>query len=157
MTHDFSDIRQQFESYVGDIVYATMTTVDAKGRPRARVLIPIWEIVDGAPLGWLVTYKTPVKAAHLAGNPHATFSYWDRRQNAVAVDTVTRWVDDPAEKARIWDLYRRDSYDPGRFWTGPDDPKYHLLRLEPWRIQVIRGTDLKSTIWRATLVGADSA
>ncbi|WP_433258493.1 hypothetical protein ACQPYK_23695 [Streptosporangium sp. CA-135522] len=44
-----------------------MTTA---ARPCARVLIPVWETVDGAPLGWPATYKTPVKATHLAGNPH---------------------------------------------------------------------------------------
>ncbi|MBE1530885.1 hypothetical protein H4W34_000718 [Actinomadura algeriensis] len=84
----YAEIRDEFDAYVGDIVYATMTTVDGKGRPRARVLIPVWEVVDGRPVGWLATYKTPVKAAHLAGNPHTTFSYWTPRQNAVSVDAV---------------------------------------------------------------------
>ena len=84
----FDEVRKPFEAYIGDIVYATMTTVDRRGRPRARVLIPVWEVVDDRPLGWLATYRTPVKAARLAGNPHATFSYWTPRQNFVATDTV---------------------------------------------------------------------
>ncbi|WP_119726630.1 pyridoxamine 5'-phosphate oxidase family protein [Thermomonospora amylolytica] len=151
----FDEIREQFETYIGDIVYATMTTVDGKGRPRARVLIPVWETVDGRPLGWLATYKTPVKAAHLAGNPHAAFSYWSPRQNAVSVDTVAEWVDDLETKRHVWNLYVRTSppgagYDPGRFWRGgPSDPELHVLRLEPWRVQVIRGADLQGRIWRA--------
>ncbi|HEX2315056.1 MAG TPA: pyridoxamine 5'-phosphate oxidase family protein [Thermomonospora sp.] len=149
----FDAIREQFETYIGDIVYATMTTVDAKGRPRARVLIPVWEIVDGRPLGWLATYRTPVKAAHLAGNPHTTFSYWTRRQNAVSVDTVAAWVDDLETKKHVWELYARTSppgagYDLGQFWREPGDPKLHVLRLEPWRVQVIRGADLQSKIWQ---------
>ncbi|MGI5272496.1 pyridoxamine 5'-phosphate oxidase family protein [Nonomuraea sp. CA-218870] len=151
----FADIKRQFDAYVGDIVYATMTTVDAKGRPRARVLIPVWETPTDGPVGWLATYRTPVKAAHLAGNPHTTFSYWTPQQNAVSVDAVATWVDDPRAKRRVWELYRRTSppgagYDLGNFWHGgPDDPSLHLLRLEPWRVQVIRGVDLRSTIWRA--------
>ncbi|MEU4323657.1 pyridoxamine 5'-phosphate oxidase family protein [Nonomuraea dietziae] len=149
----FSEIQDAFEAYIGDIVYATMTTVDKKGRPRARVLIPVWEVVDGEPLGWLATYKTPVKASHLAGNPHTTFSYWTPRQNAVSVDTVAEWVEDIEVKRRVWHLYRRTSprgagYDLGNFWTSPGDPKLHVLRLEPWRVQVIRGTDLRSQIWK---------
>ncbi|MFF5262450.1 pyridoxamine 5'-phosphate oxidase family protein [Actinomadura viridis] len=149
---DFSEIRAAFDTYIGDIVYATMTTVDAKARPRARVLIPVWEMKDGVPLGWLGTYKTPVKAAHLAGNPHTTFSYWNPRQNAVYVDTVAEWTDDPSVKRHVWDLYVKGSppgagYDPGAFWKGPADPKFHVLRLAPWRIQVVRGTDLDSRIW----------
>ncbi|MFI6291725.1 pyridoxamine 5'-phosphate oxidase family protein [Nonomuraea sp. NPDC050790] len=149
----FSEIQDAFEAYIGDIVYATMTTVDKKNRPRARVLIPIWEVVDGEPLGWLATYRTPVKEAHLANNPHTTFSYWTPRQNAVNVDTVAEWVDDLEVKRRVWDLYRKTSprgagYNLGNFWKSPGDPKLHVLRLEPWRVQVIRGTDLRSQIWK---------
>ncbi|QYN38213.1 pyridoxamine 5'-phosphate oxidase family protein [Pseudonocardia sp. DSM 110487] len=151
---EFSEIREAFDAYVGDIVYATMTTVDAKGRPRARVLIPVWEVLDGLPLGWLATYRTPVKAAHLAGNPHTTFSYWSPRQNAVSIDTVAEWVEDLDVKARVWDLYRTGSppgagYNLGKFWKSPADPELHVLRLEPWRIQVIRGSDINSRIWRS--------
>ncbi|MEO3796919.1 pyridoxamine 5'-phosphate oxidase family protein [Nonomuraea sp. B10E15] len=150
----FAEIKGQFDAYIGDIVYATMTTVDRKGRPRARVLIPVWENVDGRPLGWLATYRTPVKAAHLAGNPHSTFSYWTPRQNAVSVDTVATWADDLETKYHVWGLYRRTSpqgagYDLGNFWRDPGDPKLHVLRLEPWRVQVIRGSDLHSRIWYA--------
>ncbi|MFI6814632.1 pyridoxamine 5'-phosphate oxidase family protein [Nonomuraea sp. NPDC050328] len=154
---DFADIRDEFETYIGDIVYATMTTVDGRGRPRARVLIPVWEIVDGRPLGWLATYKTPVKAAHLAGNPHAGFSYWTPKQNAVAVDTVATWVDEIDVKRHVWSLYGKGSprgagYPLGSFWKSPADPKLHVLRLEPYRVQVIRGLDLRSRIWSAARV-----
>jgi hypothetical protein len=75
MVQTFSEIQKEFFRYMGYIVYATMTTVDAKGRARARILIAVWEVIDGRPVGWLATFKTPVKMAHLAGNPHATFSY----------------------------------------------------------------------------------
>ncbi|GAA3130555.1 pyridoxamine 5'-phosphate oxidase family protein [Streptosporangium carneum] len=151
----FAAIQDEFNAYIGDIVYATMTTVDKRGRPRARVLIPVWEIVEGRPVGWLATYRTPVKAAHLAGNPHAAFSYWTPRQNAVSVDTVAEWTDDPEIKRHVWDLYLRTSpagagYDLGRFWRGgPADPELHVLRLTPWRVQVIRGSDLRGRIWKA--------
>jgi general stress protein 26 len=154
MVQTFSKIQDEFFRYVGDIVYATMATVDAKGRPRARILIAVWEVVDGRLVGWLATFKTPVKTAHLAGNPHATFSYWDRRQNAAFADTVAAWVEDPKVKQRVWELYRRGSpprggYDPGQYWRGPADPNFAVLRLDPWRVQVVRGADLRSRIWSA--------
>ena len=41
MVQIFSEIQDEFFRYVGDVVYATMTTVDAKGRPRARILIAV--------------------------------------------------------------------------------------------------------------------
>ncbi|MFT2016712.1 pyridoxamine 5'-phosphate oxidase family protein [Streptomyces sp. 796.1] len=151
----FSALESEFLQYVSDIRYATMTTVDKQGRPRARVLLPVWEVVDGQPVGWLATYKTPVKSAHLANNPHTTYSYWSPRQNAVFIDSVSTWVDDPATKLRGWELYRKGSpagvgYDPRGYWSGgPTDPQYHLLRIEPWRVQVLRGRDLSSRIWTA--------
>ncbi|MEU4542566.1 hypothetical protein [Nonomuraea dietziae] len=59
----------------------------------------------------------------------------------------------------VWELYRQGSpqgvgYDPRAYWRqGPDDPGYHLLRMDPWRIQVLRGRDLAggrpSRIWAA--------
>ncbi|GAA3425706.1 pyridoxamine 5'-phosphate oxidase family protein [Streptosporangium sandarakinum] len=153
MTTVFADIEQEFNAFVGSIVYSTMVTVDAANRPRTRVLIPVWENADGEPLGWLATYRTPVKAAHLAGNPNTSFSYWSPGNDSVAVDAVAGWVDDLEARRHVWDLYRRTSprgagYDLGNFWRSPSDPKLHVLRLEPYRIQVIRGMDLRSRIWR---------
>jgi general stress protein 26 len=151
---DFSEVRDTFFSYVRDIKYATMITVDRKNRPRARVLLPVWEVVDGRPVGWLAAYKTPVKAAHLAGNPHTSYSYWNPRQNTVHVDALSAWADDEVSRRHAWELYERGGppgvgYDPVHYWRGgPEDPEYHVIRIEPWRIQLVRGSDLRSTLWQ---------
>jgi hypothetical protein len=100
----FEEVRTPFETCIGGIVHATRTTVDRRGRPRARVLIPVWEVVDDRPVGWLATHRTPVEAAHLAGNPHATFSCWTPRQDLVAIDTVARWVDDEVTRRHLWEV-----------------------------------------------------
>ncbi|MFI7417891.1 pyridoxamine 5'-phosphate oxidase family protein [Nonomuraea sp. NPDC049684] len=152
MTTSFAEIESEFNAYVGAIRYATMVTVDARNRPRTRILIPVWETVDGRPRGWLATYRTPVKAAHLAGNPHTSFSYWKPGNSSVAIEATAAWVEDAETKRHVWDLYRTTSprgagYDLGAFWRSPTDPALHVLRLEPWRVQVIRGTDLRSRIW----------
>lgn len=155
-TSSFADIEHTFVEYIKDIMYATMITVDPKGRPRARVMLPIWEVVNGRPVGWLAAYKTPVKAAHLANNPHTTFSYWNPRQNAVHIDGISSWAEDGDAKRHAWDLYRAGSppgvgYDPASFWRGgPNDPEYHVIRTDPWRVQLLRGADLRSTLWVAT-------
>ena len=149
----FSEIEEAFISYIQDIVYCTMITVDSASRPRARVLLPVWEVVGGKPVGWLAAYKTPVKVAHLANNPHTTYSYWNPRQNAVFIDSVSTWAEDQETRQYAWDLYRKGSpagvgYNPLNFWRGgPEDPKYHVLRIDPWRVQVLRGSDLSSCIW----------
>lgn len=149
----FADIEDKFFEYIKDIVYATLTTVDKKGRPRSRILLPIWQILDGEPVCWIAAYKTPVKVAHLARNPHVTCSYWNPRQNAVFADGVARWEADLDVKAEVWDLYRQGSpkpvgYDPRQFWTSPADPKYAVLRIDPFRVQVLRGMDLSSRFWQ---------
>lgn len=153
----FADIRHRFLAYIGDIQYCTMVTVDAANRPRARVMLPVWEVVDDRPVGWLAVYRTPVKAGHLARNPHTTYSYWNPRQNAVHIDATSTWIDDPETKAYAWNVYCTGSpsgvgYDPVGFWPGgPADPSYHLIRIDPWRIQLVRGTDLASVIWQNPL------
>ncbi|MFI6809624.1 pyridoxamine 5'-phosphate oxidase family protein [Streptomyces luteogriseus] len=151
----FSEIEAAFVAYVQQTVYCTMVTVDRHNRPRARVVQPVWETVDGRPVGWLAVFRTPVKAAHLAHNPHTTYAYWHPRQDAVFVDSVSAWAPDRDTKLRAWELYRRNSppgvgYDPHLYWSaGPDSPDYHLLRIDPWRVQVLRGSDLSSRIWAA--------
>ena len=51
------------------IVWATVATVDGRGRPRGRILHPYW-VWDGPSLvGWIATGPTPVKRAHLEASP----------------------------------------------------------------------------------------
>lgn len=155
----FSEIEADFVQFVTDIKYATMITVDKQGRPRARVLVPIWQVYENELVGWIATYRTPVKVAHLANNPHMTTSYWSPRQNVAYVDCVASWAEDPKVKAEVWRLYQKGSprglgYDPGAYWRGgPTDPTYHVLRLDAWRVQVMHGQDLvtgrPSRIWEA--------
>jgi pyridoxine/pyridoxamine 5'-phosphate oxidase len=57
-------------------------TVDAKGRPRQRILHPIWE----GSTGWIATGRQSHKAKHLARNPYISLSYWDQQHQQVYVD-----------------------------------------------------------------------
>ncbi|GGT22192.1 pyridoxamine 5'-phosphate oxidase family protein [Streptomyces purpureus] len=150
----FADLRDEFFGYVQDIRYATLVTVDRLNRPRARVLLPVWEEVDGRPVGWIAAFPTPVKTAHVRRNPHVTVSYWNPRQNAAFADSAARWEEDMDEKRRVWDLYVQGGppgvgYDPAHYWKGgPQDPGFAILRMDPFRVQVLRGRDLRSRIWQ---------
>lgn len=55
MAASFSAIREKVFDYARSIVYAPMTTVDGKNHPRLRVLVAVWQVVDGRPVGWLAT------------------------------------------------------------------------------------------------------
>jgi len=150
----FSDIADELQGRVSRIVWCSVATVDRKGRPRTRLLHPIWE---GA-IGWIATGRQSHKAKHLAGNPNVSLSYWDQEHQQVYVDATAAWVDDQAEKVRVWELYKNTpppyGYDPQIIWSsGPDDPTYGLLKLTPWRIELFSLRDMitgaESKVWRA--------
>ena len=148
----FSEIEQEFMQRIERIVWCTVTTVDTKGRPRARILHPIWE---GA-VGWIATGRNSFKAKHLAGNPHVSLSYWDPQHQQVYAECCASWMDDLEEKRRVWELYKSIpaplGYDLKLFWDNPEDPEYGLLKLDPWRIEVSVLSDMMQgkppLVWR---------
>ncbi|MGH9212779.1 MAG: hypothetical protein ACRD2C_19230 [Acidimicrobiales bacterium] len=99
-----------------------------------------------------------MKAAHLAHNPHLTTSYWSPRQDAVYLDSDATWTHDADIDQRVSNMYRQGhppgvGYDPTAYWRGPDDPAFRVLRLDPWRVQVVRARDVargdvSGRIWR---------
>ncbi|SHF14210.1 pyridoxamine 5'-phosphate oxidase family protein [Streptoalloteichus hindustanus] len=157
-TASFADVRDEFLRLTTEIVWSTVATVDRLGRPRTRVLHPIWEIVEDLPVGWVLTTKTPVKAAHLAANPHVSCAYWSPAHDTVFAECRASWVEDLPTKQRVWELFRSAppplGYDPGEsLRTTPDDPTLVLLRLDPWRVGVRTFDDLAARrpgrVWRS--------
>jgi len=149
----FDEISDDFDRRVRDIVWCTVATVDAKGRPRSRVLHPIWE---GA-TGWIMTGRHSFKDKHLARDPHVSLSYWDPQKGLLYADCEARWEDAPAEKRRLWTLFASTpppyGYDPSMFWPSPESEQFGLLRLTPWRIELHSLAELAagtpSRVWRA--------
>ncbi len=149
----FAEIEEEFNARVSLIVWCTVATVDRQGRPRSRMLHPIWE----GSTGWIATGRHSLKEKHLAANPYLSVSYWDQEHQQVYVDAKAEWQDDQVEKLRIWNLYKDTSppygYDPAIIWqAGPDDPEYGLLKLAPWRIELYALKDLVTgtgpTVWK---------
>jgi general stress protein 26 len=149
----FADIEKEFHARIARIVWCSMATVDGKGRPRQRLIHPIWE----SSTGWIATGRHSFKEKHLARVPYASFSYWDQQHQQVYVDAKCEWMDDPAEKRRIWDLYKSTppplGYDPQIIWqNGVEDPGYGLLKLMPTRIEMFSLQDMitgkEPQVWR---------
>jgi len=149
----WEEIAPDFHRITGRIVWCTVTTVDGKGRPRARILHPVW---DGQ-TGWIATGRESFKAKHIAKNPFISCSYWDQKHEQAYAECQASWADDQATRDRVWDLVKNApppvGYDPGLFWKGgPSDPGFGALRLEPWRVEVwslqemVQGTP--SRVWR---------
>lgn len=150
---NFSDIEEEFQQRVASIVWCTAATVDRRGRPRSRILHPIWE----GSTGWIATGRHSLKEKHLAANPYISLTYWTPEHKQLYAECRTEWHDDPSEKARIWELYKDTppplGYDPGMIWKeGPTDPEFGVLKLVPWRIEVSSIMDMMSgkepQVWR---------
>lgn len=149
----FAEIEEDFMSRVRRIAWCSVATVDRQGRPRQRILHPIWE----GTTGWIATGRHSFKAKHLARNPHVSLSYWDPKHQQAYVDCTAEWDDRIEEKRRIWELYKTTppplGYDPGIIWRGgAEDPTFGLLRLRPWRIELYGLEDLgvqrPPRVWR---------
>lgn len=150
MPTSFADIEDEFMRRVRRIAWCTVATVDRQVRPRTRILHPIWE----GTTGWIATGRHSHKEKHLAANPYVSLSYWDPQHQQIYADCKAEWEDSPAEKRRIWDLYKSTppplGYDPGIIWKSPDDESFGLLKLTPWRIELSAlGSGSPLRVWRA--------
>src|SRR5580765_6194206 len=132
----FEHIQKEFMERIARMVWCNMATIDSRDRPRSRIVHPLW---DG-PVGWLWSRSATLKAKHLARNPFVSLAYVADVAKPVYVDCHAGWVDDLAEKQRIWDFIKSVppplGYDPEPLYSTVDNPKYGLLRFAPWRIEV---------------------
>lgn len=150
----FEEIREEFEKRVNRIVWCTVATVDSKGRPRSRILHPIW---DGS-TGWIATGRNSFKSKHLAKNPYVSLTYWDPQHQQVYAECKASWDDSQATKDRLYEMYLHApapmGYDLKMFWRqGATDPGLGALKLEPWRIELSSMGDMATgkppLVWRA--------
>lgn len=82
MDVQFSDIEEEFLERIAKTVWCTMATVDRKGRPRSRIIHPIWE----GSTGWILTGRNTLKTKHLEGTPYVSLTYWDPDHKQVYAD-----------------------------------------------------------------------
>src|SRR5438309_10816487 len=100
-----SEIAPAFVEMAHRIVWSTAATVDAKGRPRSRILHPIWEW-DGTQLvGWIGTSPTLIKRAHLDANPYMSVNYWAPTHDTCVAECRAALVFDDATRIRVWNLF----------------------------------------------------
>jgi hypothetical protein len=128
------------------IVWCTVATVDPDGRPRTRILHPIWEW-DGERLrGWIATGRTPIKAAGLDATPHVSLTYWDDSHDTCTAECRAEWIPTD-QKVTLWNRFADApepvGYDPAIIppWAdGPSSPAFDGLGLDPVRLRVMPGT-----------------
>ena len=67
---DFAELEPEFTRRVSRIVWCSVATIDRAGNPRTRILHPIWEVIDGVPVGYIATGRHSLKEKHIARNPY---------------------------------------------------------------------------------------
>ena len=91
---DFAEIEAEFNRRVARTVWCTMATVDRAGKPRTRIIHPIWE----GSTGYIATGRHSLKEKHLAANPWTSFTYWDPAHEQIYIEAKAEWLDDQGEK-----------------------------------------------------------
>jgi hypothetical protein len=149
---EFGELEADFLRITREIAWSTVATVDTQGRPRTRILHPIWEVVDGAPVGWVGTTRSPMKTKHLAANSYVSCAYWSPKQETVHADCRASWA--PDERERVWQMFLDadppQGYDPGNLpqWKdGPLGGSFEVLRLDPWRVMLLSEEDMAKGNW----------
>ncbi|MEZ5225165.1 MAG: pyridoxamine 5'-phosphate oxidase family protein [Acidimicrobiales bacterium] len=142
---ELATIAPAFRDMAHRIVWCTAATVDASGRPRTRVLHPIWEWTDGELTGWIATSPNSVKAKHLAHQSALSLTYWDTSHDTCTADCDSSWETGDAVQAG-WDRFANGpapvGYDPSIIpqWTSAEVADFGVLRLTPTRLRVMPGT-----------------
>jgi hypothetical protein len=145
-----AEVAPAFVEMAHSIVWASAATVDAQGRPRSRILHPLW-LWDGSRLtGWIASGPSPSKVAHLKASPYISLNYWTPAQDTCVADCRVTWAFDDETRTTVWDLFLNApppvGYDPANVevWAGgPTSANFAALHLEPWGLRVFPGSILQ--------------
>lgn len=144
----FAEIEEEFLARIVRHPWCNVATVDGRGRPRSRILHPVWE---GA-TGWIGTRPYSHKARHLARLPYVSVAYVADVARPVYVDCAVRWIAEAAEKRRVWAVMTAApppmGYDPAPVFGSADSAEFGLLQLTPWRVEVAT-LPLETRVWHA--------
>lgn len=151
---DLTDITQQLRERIETTVWCTLATVDGSGRPRTRIVHPVWEISDDDVVGWVGSRPTP-KVRHIEADPAVSLMYWDPRHQQVAIDASATVHRDAATCRALWERFSSHpepyGYDPAPMWPdGPESDGFVAIRLVSDRIELFGAPPL---VWRRDLAG----
>ena len=97
---DLSSVAPAFVEMAHRIVWCSAATVDRAGRPRSRVLHPVWEW-DGTGLrGCIATSPLSPKHDDLEANPFISLNYWASNHDTCLAECAATWKLDDAQPRR---------------------------------------------------------
>lgn len=146
---NLTEIAPAFVDMAHRIVWCSAATIDTHGRPRSRILHPIWQWDGTRLVGWVGTVPTAIKRAHLAASPYMSLNYWDPSHDTCVAECRAALLLDDETRTMVWDMFRKApepvGYDPAMIpgWDSPTAETFAALRLEPWRLRVFPGSMLR--------------
>ena len=143
---ELSKIAPAFVEMAHRIVWCGAATVDRNGRPRTRVLHPLWHW-DGSVLSAVIATSPRRPSASIRGEPFISLNYWSPSQDTCLAECRVSWAFDDATREQVWDAFKAApapvGYDPAIIppWKGgPTSSAFAVLKLEPWRLRVMPGS-----------------
>jgi hypothetical protein len=125
------------------MVWCSAATVDGQGRPRSRILHPLWE----GSTAWVTSDRNSFKSRHLAHSPYVSLAYvsdWARPSYA---DCHAAWVEDREVMQHVWDLCptfpEPMGFDPALIYAPVGEsvegrPAFGVLKLTPYRVVLMQ-------------------
>lgn len=143
------------------VIWCSMSTVDDRGRPRSRIVHPVWTTgPGGVPVGRVVSRRASPKGAHLAGTPYASCTYRGDDHSVAVAECRAGWEPSPS-----WDVFRAAGdplgFDPDAMFDGGiASHDAGVVVLHPWRLRWAEAADLVAgrgqQVWAAAVAtGAD--
>jgi general stress protein 26 len=145
----FAEIEPEFIERAHRMVWCDMATVGPDGRPRTRIMHPVW--FEGT--GWATSLRTGPKANDIDRKPYVSLAYVSDPSRPAYAECVASWENDPAVRRGIWERIKAIpeplGYDTEAMFGSYDYPGLTLLRLNPWRIRLsIAGQPAAAQIWQ---------
>jgi hypothetical protein len=143
---DLSVVAPAFVEMAHRIVWCSAATIDQAGRPRSRVLHPVWEWDGEALRGWIATSPLSPKRADLDAHPFISLNYWASNHDTCLAECSAEWkLDDESRVAgwnRVKDAPPPVGYDPSIIpaWDAPTAPAFGILEVVPYRLRVMPGS-----------------
>ena len=128
--------------------WAYLATVDGT-QPRVKVVHPAFE----GERVWVATGRGSAKARHIGRNSNVELFYQVGPETIhLTVTGKATFVEDPAEKKRVWNAKVFD-YDLSQFWPdGPDSKDFGLMLITPARVELTSLPEMmtgkKPELWR---------
>ena len=123
----------------------------SRDQPKVRVVHPAFE----GERVWVATGRASAKARHIEKNPKVElFYHLGADMVHLTVTGKARFVEDAAEKKRIWNGKVFD-YDLSQFWPdGPESKDFGLMLIEPDRVELTSLGEMtagkKPEVWNAS-------